>query len=221
MRGGRPGAVRKAPRVHQLETQTAGLPRTEFNMTKKKISAVASRAKTTRAGEAVARRMSRASKASDATTEEEACPGRLEHGNPNALGLCPYCDAQLETDENEAPAPPADRRISDLLDCPDCGAMLLKRDMDAHRKVCPKAPEMAADINSLCIGDRIHYGGATFKVTCVDRNVGEDGPLIELQRPASPKTVYTLMRHAKNPGVFVLSSPRKSRDIDGWHKVGK
>jgi MOSC domain-containing protein YiiM len=77
------------------------------------------------------------------------------------------------------------------------------------------------DIDSLHTGDRIRIGGTTFKVTCVDRNCGVDGHLVELTRPSNPNTLYTLMRHAKKPGTFVLSTSRSSRDIDGWRKVEK
>jgi hypothetical protein len=77
------------------------------------------------------------------------------------------------------------------------------------------------DLNSLSVGDVIwiQKSQARFKVTCIDRKVGEDGPLVELRKPSSTKTLYTLMRHAKAPGTFVLSSSRTSRDIDGWSKV--
>lgn len=77
------------------------------------------------------------------------------------------------------------------------------------------------DINSLSVGDVIwiQKSQARFKVTCIDRKVGEDGPLVELRKPSSTKTLYTLMRHAREPGTFVLSSSRTSRDIDGWSKV--
>lgn len=33
--------------------------------------------------------------------EDDIClPGRIEHGEPTAIGVCPYCDAQLEDDED-------------------------------------------------------------------------------------------------------------------------
>jgi len=42
--------------------------------------------------------------------------------------------------------------------------------------------------------------------------------IVELESRAT-KTLYTLMRHARKPATFVLSSARTCRDIDGWRKV--